>query len=368
MIKDRNEKCHPDVISSFLHLPLRIHLDEAEAVKIHAQMAAKKRKKDRKKMGSEKTDIERSLENDMKEGSSSIDKIVLARAQADTLHAVSVTYFRFLKSEQITENTEEGGVLSVVLEGLAKIAHLINIDTVTDLLQHLKALMNRGGDCHTLDLGASLNCVLTAFQTLQGPGKELMIDEKDYVVHLYRQLQRLAGDPSGRHVGTCLLCLEAAFLKRREPSKVRCAAFVKLISAVALHLRPGASVPLIAFSRALLHRYQGVQQLLDNEEDVVGDGKYTLDVADPELSNPFSTSLWELATLRFSYNPNVALHADNGATFKRLALPRESPGRLMNKICTAEEDFKHPIKKPRRHRFDKEVQRNKRAEKFITKR
>ena len=44
MVKDRDEKVHPDVLKAFQSLPLRIHLDEAEAVKIATMVMAKKRK------------------------------------------------------------------------------------------------------------------------------------------------------------------------------------------------------------------------------------------------------------------------------------------------------------------------------------
>ena len=240
-----------------------------------------------------------------------------------------------------------------MLAGLAKIAHLINIDTVQDLLQHLKALLNRKGRDDELELGASLNCVLTAFQTLQGPGKELLIDEKDYVNHLYVQLQRLASSNNSMHVPTAIKCLESAFIRRRETSRIRSAAFVKLISTVALHLPPAGAVPMVAFARAMFHRYQGVQQLLENEADVIANGTFEMDVDDPERSNPFSTSLWELSIMKFSYNPDVKKHAEAAAAFKPLELPREGPMKLMGLLERRDEDFEHDMKRPKKHRFRK---------------
>lgn len=77
-------------------------------------------------------------------------------------------------------------------------------------------------------------------------------------------------------------CLNFAFLKRREFSPVRVAAFVKQLSTVALHTPPHCACAMLSFARMLLHRYQNVHQLLENESDVVASGKYSPEVHDPD--------------------------------------------------------------------------------------
>ena len=64
---------------------------------------------------------EAEIESELKEGSSSVDKIVLARAQSDTLQAVTLTYFAILKSERLHSDVYIRNLLPTVLEGLAKI-------------------------------------------------------------------------------------------------------------------------------------------------------------------------------------------------------------------------------------------------------
>ena len=173
MSKDRKFRVRPAVLRTFQKLPLRVHVDEAQAAKLAAAANAKKRKRNRE---------EADIENEMREGSSSVDKIVLARSQSDTLQTVIITYFRILKSDNLTSE-----LLSPALEGLAKFAHLINYETVIDLLSVLKSLLKKVDD---LPLDASLNCILTAFQTLQGPGREMKIDQKEYITPLYTLLAR----------------------------------------------------------------------------------------------------------------------------------------------------------------------------------
>lgn len=177
MCKERNFNVRPAVLQTFLSLPLRVHSDEAQAAKLAAAAQAKKRKRNKE---------EAEIESELKEGSTSVDKILLARSQSDTLQAVTLTYFRILKSDDLQTSTISE-LLPPALEGLAKFAHLINFETVVDLLEVLKTLLKRVDE---LPLEASLNCILTAFSTLQGPGRELKIDVKEYITPLYTQLPR----------------------------------------------------------------------------------------------------------------------------------------------------------------------------------
>jgi nucleolar complex protein 3 len=179
MVKDVDYRVvDPQVLQTFTSLPLRIHLDEAEAAKLAAAANAKKRKRNKQ---------EAEIESELKEASSSVDKIILARAQSDTLQAVTLTYFAILKSERLHTDVYMRQLLPTVLEGLAKFAHFIHFDTVLDLLQVFQTLLQRVDE---LSLEASLQCILTAFSTLQGPGRELKIDQKEYITPLYSQLPR----------------------------------------------------------------------------------------------------------------------------------------------------------------------------------
>lgn len=315
-IKDRFFKVAPDTVRCFLRLPLRVHADEAQAAQLASQARAKKRKRDREAA---------EIESELQESRATVDKLVLARCQSDTLQAVILTYFKILKSEQL-ESAHIQALLPATLEGLAKFAHLINIDTVVDLLAVLRDLLQK---VDALPLDASLNCILTAFLTLQGPGKEMKIDQKEYIVPLYNQLPRLCSEQnSTTNTDTVIKILNMAFVKRREYSTVRVAAFMKQLLATALHTPNHTSVPLIAFARQLIQWYPSAAQLLENEQDVVTSGAFSPDVQDPEQSNPFATSAWELAMLKFHWSDTVSNQAACAATAKMLQLPMEGTERL----------------------------------------
>ena len=75
------------------------------------------------------------IERELKEGDATIDKIDLAKNQADMLHSVTISYFRILKecgSEDYGKKKKGssgmGVLLPVCLRGLAKISHLIHLD------------------------------------------------------------------------------------------------------------------------------------------------------------------------------------------------------------------------------------------------
>uniref|UniRef100_A0A7S2PRS0 CCAAT-binding factor domain-containing protein n=1 Tax=Leptocylindrus danicus TaxID=163516 RepID=A0A7S2PRS0_9STRA len=358
MVKNRDFKgVKVGVIQSFSSLPLRVHQDEAEAAKLHEKANKKKRKRDREKA---------QIEDELKDASGTVDLTLLAKMQAETLHAITLTYFRILKSHGAGKNALH--LLPVALEGLAKFSHLINIDTVEDLLEHLKGLL---ATVDELPLDASLNCILTSFSTLQGPGRELKIDQKEYVAPLYSQLSRICSSSTIQHTNLVLRCLNLAFLKRREFSNTRVAAFIKKLLTVAVHAPPYCSASMIAFARLLFHRYQGTHQLLENELDVVSSGKYSPFTEDPDYSNPFAAAAWELSALKFHIQPVVSKHAANASLLKNLQLPAESPDNVYKTMLNNTNNVYIPFKlskknHPLRASKQKSAKRQRQEYRFIT--
>ena len=186
---------------------------------------------------------------------------LLRHCQKETLSDVIVTYFRVVK-----QATEKRQLLAPVLEGLAKyvrldsfafanlacplppalpslgacccgprFAHLVNLDTIEDLLAELKLILETSLEAQAtlatgsetgagtgpmvLPLEAAFNCVRTAQRTLNGPGRELGVEDSTFTLCLFKLLPGLA-DEHGRSHYQCLAlaveCLEAVLLKRRE--------------------------------------------------------------------------------------------------------------------------------------------------------
>ena len=163
----------------WLSLPL-LHEDEATAARLAAAAKANKAKKSAS--AKEQFDIER----EMKEGEATVDRIELAKNQADTFHAVTLAYFRILKSvsskvgddDKMSSSTPSGELilLPCALRGLAKFSHLIHLDAVVDLLTMIRDLLKNAS---SLPLVVAINCILCALKMLRGPGREtLPVDPK----------------------------------------------------------------------------------------------------------------------------------------------------------------------------------------------
>ncbi|RHZ39865.1 hypothetical protein DYB26_014943, partial [Aphanomyces astaci] len=157
-----------------------------------------------------------------------VDKSERDKTQGDILHELVLIYFRVLK------NSTYSPAMPAVLEGLTKFAYLINLEIMIDLMKVLKALLKED----ILPLSAALQAILTGIKTLQGPGQELKVDEKDFVDHLYRLLLRFAQGENVACFNTALHCVEAVFIKRKEIVVDRVAAFIKRLLVVSMYLYP----------------------------------------------------------------------------------------------------------------------------------
>ncbi|KAF3827776.1 hypothetical protein GH733_001011 [Mirounga leonina] len=124
---------------------------------------------------------EEKLERELLEAEASESTERKLKLHTETLNIVFVTYFRILKKAQ------RSPLLPSVLEGLAKFAHLINVEFFDDLLVVLHTLIESGD----LSYRESLHCVQTAFHILSGQGDVLNIDPMKFYTHLYKTLFKL---------------------------------------------------------------------------------------------------------------------------------------------------------------------------------
>jgi nucleolar complex protein 3 len=111
--------------------------------------------------------------------------------------------------------------------------------------------------------------------------------------------------------------LHLAFSPRAAVPPWRAAAFAKRLLTAALHW-PGASASrALEWVAKLAVREPRLEALLSTEDCTV-DGVYRPDVEDPQLSNPFATSAYELHLLRTSHvDARVRKAATNLANYVR---------------------------------------------------
>ncbi|CAG8555523.1 4751_t:CDS:10 [Acaulospora morrowiae] len=329
MIKSRQYVVHEEVLNTFLHLRLRDELNvnslrDDDKSKINGKKRKLNKHEPKKHLSRKMRKLEKErkeIEKEVREAEAVVDKDEKEKLHTETLKLVFITYFRILK------HADSSPLLSSVLEGLAKFAHLINVDFFSDLLEVLKKIMGRETNTRR-----GLLCIITAFQLLSGQGEALNIDLQDFYTQLYKILIPLAldanndeikqrtkkgneGEYSNAHsIATDYQLLmkgfDFMFFRRRTIPIDRSAAFLKRLLISCLNW-PGKTVlSCLEKMEKMIQQHPKLDALLTSDDMACG-GVYRPELDDPELCNPFATSLWELCLLEKHYNPKVraAAHA-----------------------------------------------------------
>ncbi|KAJ3022733.1 Nucleolar complex protein 3 [Thoreauomyces humboldtii] len=357
-IKAKHYQVHEEVLKTMLNLQLnqdiaggrddRKRKKDAEREEMLNERKRKKTEKGHVSKKMRKVERrDREVEKEFKEAEATYDREDVQKRHTETLKFVFLIYFRILK------NAPNSPLLPAVLEGLARFAHLINVEFFADLLDVLKKISFdqyrqyiEGSNAATIDTRSAFHCVIAAFQLLSGQGEALNLDLKDFYTSMYAQLMRLPMNASaavavqgtskdrqkrletvansvapgathlesrsGSEIELALQGFELLFYKKRSVPAERAAAFVKRMASIALHLPPHAVLACLSIIRSLIIRYPRLESLLD-AEGRIGTGIYRPLLEDPELSNPFATNLWELSLCLRHYHPTVRTMAKHVA-------------------------------------------------------
>ncbi|KZV91077.1 nucleolar complex-associated protein 3 [Exidia glandulosa HHB12029] len=352
MIKERHFNVHGNVLSCLMHLRLKSELhvrasdtkaekDEDDKPKMKKRGKDKKEqylsKKERKNLKERKV-----IEKELREADAEVDKEERAKTHTETLKLLFVLYFRILKNPRRTP------LLTPALRGIARFAHLVNVDFFRDLLKVLQEHVARGGGSNDEDSGEEgvddhrdlqyrLQCIVTAFELLSGQGEAIMIDLEDFVTHLYKLIPLLAscrtleepvedrgaGATNSRAQTLSSMMIRALTLalaprsNRNQSSPTRTAAFIKRLLTACLSLPSSTAQQVLVFIHSLVAEDPRLDALFSTEERCAN-GRYRPDLDDPQLSCPWSTSAWEVVTLcQQHWDPKVREQAVTLADFVR---------------------------------------------------
>ncbi|KAM4030228.1 nucleolar complex protein 3 homolog [Anomaloglossus baeobatrachus] len=343
LVKRRSYCVRPEVLRIFLHLRIKeveVKKDVDDIAPKQKMMTYKDKRNNLSRMQRKWKKAEEKLEREMLEAEASESKEKKLKLHTETLNIVFLTYFRILKRAQ------KSVLLPAVLEGLAKFAHLINLEFFDDLLVVLNKLIESGD----LSYRESLHCVQTAFNILSGQGDVLNIDPLNFYTHLYKTLYGLSAGSTNDDTVIALQCLEMMLTKRRKQvSQQRALSFIKRLSILALNVLPNSCIGLLSTNRGLLQTFPKTDILLDNESQ--GSGLYLPELDEPEYCNAQNTALWELHILQRHYHPVVrdfAAHLRAGAPSEgssalAASLSRRSPVELFNDYSMNEMNFNPPV-------------------------
>ncbi|XP_039086089.1 nucleolar complex protein 3 homolog isoform X3 [Hyaena hyaena] len=331
-VKGRNYEVRPEMLKTFLCLRIKeveVKKDTEDINKPKKFMTFKEKRITLSRMQRKWKKAEEKLERELLEAEASESTEKKLKLHTETLNIVFVTYFRILKKAQ------RSPLLPTVLEGLAKFAHLINVEFFDDLLVVLHTLIESGD----LSYQESLHCVQTAFHILSGQGA------------------------TNEGVEIVLQCLDVMLTKRRKQvSQQRALAFIKRLCTLALHVLPNSSIGILATNRILMHTFPKTDLLLDNESQ--GSGVFLPELDEPEYCNAQNTALWELHALRRHYHPVVqrfAAHLIAGAPSEgsealKPELSRRSATELFETYSMATMTFNPPVQASSSKRKDEVLQ------------
>ena len=355
MMKARSFRIDESVLNLFLQLRL---LSDYLPGSRQAEDAAPKLKKNqrsfRNKRQRKALKEQKALEKDMALVDAQVNYEERERKQSETLKLVFSSYLRILKMRLPK-------LMGAVLEGLAKYAHLINMDFFGDLLEALIDLIRHTGkdemgndDIDVVDEGEdegaivarntsreALLCTMTAFTLFDGRHAAKARSDPDldlpfFQNHLFQSLIPLATKPdleladkpdrpqvSGEgypvttngnavnlQTSTVLLlrCLTAVLLPRfnaRALPPPRVAAFTKQLMTVALQTPEKSTTALVTLLCDVAKMHGRKVAGLWSTQERLTDGVFRPQASDPERSNPFAATVWEGELLRKHFSPGV---------------------------------------------------------------
>jgi len=224
MMKERRFAVHPNALRCLYHLRLKRELDvrgsqnRIDKAKLE-EPPRKMKKKERPHLSKTAKKIRKEnkvIQSEMREAEAEVDSEERSSHQTETLKLLFVLYFSILKSPDPLSNPR---LMSAALEGIAKFAHLVNVDFFQDLMIVLKEIANAckthlqpreqvsQGIDHQLVvpprqqdripiLKLQLLCIVTAFELLSGQGEALDIELDDFVNDLYGLILPLSMQPN----------------------------------------------------------------------------------------------------------------------------------------------------------------------------
>ncbi|XP_059618244.1 nucleolar complex protein 3 homolog [Phlebotomus argentipes] len=310
LVKTKQNNVYVEVLTSLTSLYIKdINLDaekekeikekKLEARKSRVMNLSKKERKRQKKM--------KELEKELLETKAEENKESRQHKLTEVTKLIFNIYFRILK------NDPNSKLLATTLEGLAKFAHVINLEFFSDLVNVLNNIM----ETVDLDYREQLHCIQTVFVLLSGQGEVLNIDPIRFYNHLYRNLLVVHAGKNHTDFLVILKTLTEVLVKRRKDvTYQRLLAFTKRIMTASLQLLHNGSLGCICVAKNMLQLTSKSVDVLLDTETFVGSGRYDPELLDPEYCNANCTLLYEVSALMRHYHPTcvkMAKHLASGA-------------------------------------------------------
>ncbi|KAK8391922.1 hypothetical protein O3P69_017501 [Scylla paramamosain] len=242
---------------------------------------------------------------------------------------------------------------AVVLEGLAKFSHLINIEFFADLLNVLGGLMSEG----SLKFRESLHCIQVVFTILAGQGEVLTLDPHRFFTYLYANMFRLSAGMNHDDIQSALESLKQMLVEhKRKANPGRVLAFSKRLSTLSLGLLHHGVIPALTTLRSIILAHPSVEALMETDSEGTS-GVFSAEVEEPDHCNAAASTFWEFYLLSRHYHSTVqqlATHLLAGAPLQGdktlpYTLTKRSIHELFEEYNPSEMRFNPPVPPPGQH-------------------
>nr|XP_002119269.1 nucleolar complex protein 3 homolog [Ciona intestinalis] len=302
--------------AEFLNTLLKLKINQVDYSLINhkktkqEKMEAKREKKKMSRREIKQMKKQKKLKNELKEVAAAEDHDEKMALHTETIQQVFLIYFRILKHKKGDLDGSQA-VLPAVLQGLAKFAHMINIDFFSDLFAVLQSLVSQ----QTLPLQQNVHCIFTAFTILSGQGEILNIDPVDLYKMLFSLLHEVVmnaphlkkknKDVTKEDLDMILMCVSIMLNKRRKQITLNSLnSFIKRLSTIAVHTEQFKhTVKILEEIQKLLNSNSKALSLFDSSSQSFGTHNPYLD--DPEKNCSQASCLWEMHLLRRHYATSI---------------------------------------------------------------
>uniref|UniRef100_A0A8R1TW82 NOC3-like protein n=1 Tax=Onchocerca volvulus TaxID=6282 RepID=A0A8R1TW82_ONCVO len=323
IVNQKKGNVPPALIATFLKLKVK-EVNKGGKNQEKEKLLNKKRllNKEKKKKSKERFARQlKKLEADLKEAEAAESISTKLSFATETMNYVFATYFRVIKRLPTTN------LLEPVLEGLARFAHLINIEFFDDMISALSSLVNQ----QHLRLVDSLRCIYTSFVMLSGEGIALNIDPSRFYWSMYRLLPALAFEKQQDVLAnTLLLILRTLDLminsRRKQVPVCRVAAYIKRLLALAFFLPSSGAASILLCIRSFFIAYPKLDCMVENTDGSSYIESFKPEIDDPDCCGGLSSSIIAEISI-FSRHSDKTVRII--ARYLQSGLPSTGPNRLL---------------------------------------
>jgi nucleolar complex protein 3 len=327
IIKNKKTKIATQFLQVLLFLPLNQAILQA---KLHSDSHSKSKAKQR---GVKIDNAE--LKRDLEESSAEVSLAQRQAIQKELLDNLFFIYFHYLKLQLNNQ------LMPIILTGLARYAHLINIELVLDLLESLKLSLSN----HKIQLSTKLSAVQTAFKVLIQHQQTIQIDLKQFYDFIYLSINLCNEESNSSDCFFALYnCIRLMFIEYRSNAQtIRIAAVIKRLAQEMLHISNNHHVIMFQLLLSeLFHLYGNkLKSLLIDSAVEINENtaiSYNPNIEDPDLTAANNTSLYEINLLAHSSNPSVnhfcSLLANSKDFPLNLTQTKQQTSKLLHNIDT----------------------------------